>query len=63
MKKLFTLTRSLHTLFSNVAKRLGTPRRPLVLDSRRTDSTTLISQDMFSISEFRDLLGILLGTI
>ena len=42
MKKLFTLTRSLHTLFGNIVKRLGRPRPPKhALDSQRTDSTPL----------------------
>ena len=37
MKKLFTLTRLLHTLFGNIGKRLGRPRQP----KHTLDSTPL----------------------
>ena len=42
MKKLFSLPRSLHSQFGNIAKTLGIPRRPKhALDTRRTDRTLL----------------------
>ena len=50
MKKLFTLSGSLHTLFGNIAKRLGSPKRPKhALDSRRADSTPLIDNSYIPI--------------